>query len=273
MTSLVTAASDPTAILGIALTKDTVAALFNLLSALIGAVVGALATGFVTRQLGRRAQSEQQRGQDDVGAFSVQQKLIAIYSSTFDIIAHFRKARVQQKKMRSDPKVWNPHIGVVFRPFANFTADQEFTVAELYSLNRMGRHELLSSVAGLDRLHNALNESLRVFAKRRDQLVDAWTGQAGSEGVVYRAVSEAEYKANEHRFIELDNLVEQLEPMAAELLDDCVKAVGAVTRAQGRYLGQRISVTLHQLDGPDLTFKSIEEPEAWFRGLLSSLSG
>ena len=52
-----------------------------------------------------------------------------------------------------------------------------------------------------------------------------------------------------------------------------VKAVGAVTRAQGRYLGQRISVTLHQLDGPDLTFKSIEEPDGWFRGLLPSLSG
>lgn len=234
------------------------AALYNLAAALIGAVVGALATGKVTRGLARSARAEEQREEDEVNSFALQQKLIRIYSSTFDLMMHFRKARQQQLKLQSDPSIRSAHIGILFRPFANFTSDQEFTISELYTLNRIGRHKLLNTFVGIDHQHNGLNQALRVFGHRRDQLMDPWTGTPGPDGTVFRAISDEKYAENEHRFIELDHLVGQLEELAADLLDNCILATTALTHAQGVYFEQEISVTLSRIDDEPITIKSTD---------------
>jgi hypothetical protein len=214
---------------------------------IVGAVLGAVATGFVTDKAGKEKVRQEQLERDKLAGFSVRYGLLHIYSRAMDNVRLFAAAREASKAPNGD------HFGMLLQPLANFPTRVEFPPADIFSLVRIGGVALYNAVASLDLQHNSFIDTLQTFYAMQSELKKLVTSQALANGMVGGSMPLGDYKANEHRFLALDDLFAQMERNANGLYVDTFSALKELVAAEAKHFGQRVEIQVKRLAGDDET--------------------
>lgn len=217
-------------------------------ASIIGAIVGAWMTGWVTRRLSDEQHQRAEMAQDDAVSFALLHKLNRIYSAQVGIISHITEGR------RNQPNCTPPRLALAVMPFANGPSTVSFSPEEMFRLTRVAGIDLMNATADLDERHNATAEAMGTYRDQRLEMVEGWTGEVhGAKGdtgtMLSTGLTEAMMAKAMPRLVMLDGLLDQVEGMARENAVDAFAALRDLTLARGRYFKRKVGIDLPDPDG------------------------
>lgn len=217
-------------------------------ASVIGAVVGAWMTGWVTRRMMDQQHKRSENTQDEAVSFALLHKLNRIYSAQVGIVAHIAEGRKNVENCRP------PRLTLAVMPFANGPSRVTFTPEEMFRLTRVGGIDLMNATADLDECHNAAVEAMETYRDQRLAMVESWTGETGGAGegvgtMLSTGMTDAMMARATPRLAMLDSLLEQIESMSKANTRDTFAALKDLTLARGRYFKKKVGIDLPAPDG------------------------
>jgi hypothetical protein len=222
---------------------DVTAGLIGVGGAILGSVVGALMSGWLTQ----RQLDKEDLQKDKTAAFSMFQKLSKIYSAEVSLKRHLEEGISMAAQRPNQPRCLS------VRPFANDPAPVHFTTEELYRATKIAGEAFMNDFANLDERHNGLLLASAQYRELRIQFFRDMQGSVtpGTDRVI-SALSEDQKRGMAPRLALLDDLLTQLKEYLDQLLLESRRGFVEFLNAQNRFFKRSTRLTLQQVDGSEV---------------------
>jgi hypothetical protein len=233
------------------ITGDLVAGCIGLGGALIGAVLGSVVAGWVSRK-GRR---QEERDKDHAAAFALAHKMTRIYSN----LMQFKRGIESSIKYKNENGM--PYLSLAHEEAGNDFGKIEFTVDEQYRAWRIGGDEAMNNFTVLDARYGATISARETYRRLRRGLLDELSGTVkdAENAVITVALTQEDLDRVAPKLVVADKLLVDTLKMIQGQTVDMFNALQVLQQARADYFRQKSKLILPNPDGDEVTL--IFEPQ------------
>lgn len=201
------------------------------LAAIGGGYVGSLMTAKANREHASQERKLSKEESQRADLFSVHYKLIAIYSNVRRYREHLGQSRVRQRGREAAFRC-SGHT-----PFSTDGDIITFTSNELNTIYEVGGDGLLGATASLDLQHNSILQNFALYRAKWFDVHETTPKDGVGQGTVRLSLTREQFMEAAPKFMLLDQLLNQLDPMVDELEKDVFKVIEALLHARFKKFG------------------------------------
>ena len=211
----------------------------DFIAAIVGALIGSIAGGFITFLVQRYAVTEARRDRKE-DLLRVQQalasalvfKMMRIHGNLLHVHQHIEDGVAIAEKEGVTDDLWR-----FVQPIANLPSLIRFTSEEMGMLLAQKDNDFFNAMQPMDEVHNAVIETLAAYQEQRAALTDALPAPTGrEEDTLGTTLSSADYNSVIRLIINTNSLINQLRPMAAreaKLADELLGGLSVLLKERG----------------------------------------
>lgn len=220
---------------------------------LLGAVVGALASGVIAS----RFEQKKQDALDSRGAFLVVHKLDRMQAAMRFMVDTISDGRRETAELKQ------PHICLSTQSATTQLPMNEFTPEELAASERFGGVGYVNAIRNLDYRANHIAEAFNEYGRQRAGLGEKLKVWVTADGRM--AFASEQMLAIRPEATKLDDMLQSIDRQARELFPSLVGAAGHLVTCRGKYLKRDERYSFVNLEGEEVMVR------AWPTGLPITL--
>lgn len=230
------------------------------LTGAFGAVLGSLVTIAWTEWFNKRSFQREQKERNSAALFGCLHRLNHIYSGSMKIRDHFTGGLTRAREARATGRI--PYLTLHVIPMMRMSGPVEFPVEELWLASRAGRDRLLNAITALDDRFNGLNDTVQIYHDKRTAVVSMFPPPTSIDGAGAgdTGLTEDTFAPLRPGLFELDMILEQMEPIAIELVNDTFDALRELVHAENSPFRDDFKLALPDPAGNDVVLTSSESP-------------
>lgn len=220
------------------------------LAAIGGGYVGSLLTAKANREQASHERNLTKEETQKVDLFSAHYKLIAIYSNVRRYREHLGQSRVRQRGRLA------PFRCAGHTPFSTDGDLITFSSSELNTIYEVGGDGLLGATASLDLQHNSILQNFSLYRVKWFEVHETLPKNGVGQGTVRLSLNQEQFMNAAPKFMLLDQLLNQLDPMVDELERDVFTVIEALLHARFKKFGFPNTIVTVSPRGQQVTIKA-----------------
>lgn len=237
---------------------DVLPLIVNAAVTLIGGALAAIGGGYVgslmtARSNREQAANERRLSKEDAQKahlFSAHYKLIAIYSNVRRYREHLGQSRVMQRGRQSRFRCAG------HKPFSTDGDLITLSPQELNTIYEVGGDGLLGATASLDMQHNSILQNFSLYRVKWFEVHETVPKDGIGAGTIRIALDKEQFINAAPKFMLLDEILNQLDPMVDELERDVFAVIEALLHARFKKFGFPNAVITISPEGKEVTIRA-----------------
>jgi hypothetical protein len=231
-----------------------------------GAVFGSIVTIIWTEWFNKRSFDRHQKERNSAALFGCLHRLNQIYSGSTKIRDHLNEQLPPARAAKAAGEV--PYASLHVIPMLRMSGPVEFPVEELWLAARAGGDSLINAITALDARYNNLNDTVQMYHDKRVAVLSLLPNPTAldEQGAAETGLTEAEMARVQPGLYELDSLLEQMQPLAVELVSDAFAALRELVHAEKSPFRVDFKLALPDPEGREVVLTSSESPHRSLKG-------
>lgn len=225
-----------------------------------GAILGSIVTIAWTEWFNKRSLDRQQKELNSAALFGCLHRLNQIYSGSTKIRDHLHEQLAPARAAKAAGQV--PYVALHVLPMLRMSGPVEFPVEELWLATRVGGDRLINAITALDARYNNLNDTVQMYQEKRAATLSLLPQPTNvdEDGAAETGLTREEMARVQPNLYELDTLLEQMQPLAVELVTDAFAALRELVHAEKSPFREDFKLALPDPEGQEVVLTSSESP-------------